>query len=151
MLAALLALSLSATADPGKEKDLSADARKELTKLEGRWAVVKEVSSDGEKQLTSQAFTATFKGRTVVVNTVAKFEFTVSELDPATDPRLMDWTSLTDAGPVKKGMTFEAIYKLDGDTLTIAFYQGGGKQRPANFDPPKEAGTSVIVLTRVKE
>ena len=54
-------------------------------------------------------------------------------------------------GVLAEGGGFEAIFKLDGDTLTMAAYLGEGKKRPANFDAPKDAGFAVFTLKRVKE
>jgi uncharacterized protein (TIGR03067 family) len=150
VLATLLALSLTASADPPKEKELSAEAKQVLKKLEGRWKLVKEVRAEGEKEFTDEAITIEFKGRTVCVDTVAKLEFTLSDLDPTTDPKLLDLTCTKDAGPVRKGDVLEAIYKIDGDTLTIALYKLSGK-RPANFDTPKDAEATVVTFKRIKE
>ena len=73
------------------------------------------------------------------------------KLDPAVDPKILDIKSLVDKGPITKGTVIEAIYKLDGDTLTLVGYAGEEKKRPANFDPPKDDGVGMWVLKRVKE
>jgi len=42
-------------------------------------------------------------------------------------------------------------YKLDGDTLSLGIHAGGGKNRPTNFDVPKEDGFILLVLKRITE
>ena len=141
----ILAVSLSAPPEPPK---FSEAAEKELQKLQGKWKLQKEVSADGEKEFE---MVLEFKGRKVFFEKQAKFEFEVSALDSTTDPKCLDLTNLVERGPVPKGLVLEAIYKLDGDTLTMAGHAGEEKKRPANFDPPKDKGTGMWVLKRVKE
>jgi uncharacterized protein (TIGR03067 family) len=140
---------------PADEPKLSEAAQKELKKLEGKWKVTKEVTSNGEQELPSLGrggeVTVEFKGGKVIINAKEAFEFEVSALDPGVDPKCLDIKSLADKDPIPKGAVIEAIYKLDGDTLTLVGYAGAEKKRPSNFDPPKDDGVGMWIMKRVKE
>jgi hypothetical protein len=58
---------------------------------------------------------------------------------------------VADVKAIRKGQELELVYKIDGDTLTVAMCLGGGKKRPTSLDPPKEGGIRLTVLKRVKE
>ena len=155
MLAVLLGLALAAPADPPEDKELSAEAKKELKKLEGKWTVTKEVTSNGEKENAAigrgDEVTVEFKGNKVVIAAKEMFEFELSTLDPTVDPKILDLKALADKGPITKGTVIEAIFKFDGDNLILVGYAGEGKKRPANFDPPKDEGVGMWVMKRVKD
>jgi uncharacterized protein (TIGR03067 family) len=72
----------------------------------------------------------------------------IASIDPKTDPKCLDLKSVEKG---RDGAVDEAIFQLDGDTLTICFCQGQGKNRPTTFDKPKEKDTILIVLKRVKD
>lgn len=138
-------------ADPPAK--LSEAAEKELKQFQGKWTVTKEVTSDGETEPMPDGapLVVEFVGRKVRLSRGGKFEFEVSALDPATVPKCLDLEFVVKPDLIPDGTVVEAIYKFDGETLTLAGYAGEGKKRPANFDPPKEAGVGVWVLKRVKE
>lgn len=46
-----------------------------------------------------------------------------------------------------KGKTLQGIYKLDGDTLTVAF---GDKERPKGFESKEGSGVVVAVMKKAK-
>lgn len=154
MLTAVLALALVTPAGPPQDKELPEAAKKELKKLEGKWKVTREVTSRGENENAAlgrgDEVTVEFKGNKVVIAGKEKYEFEVSTLDATTDPKLIDLKSAVDKDPIPKGAVIEAIYKIDGDTLTLVGYAGEGKKRPANFDPPKDDGVGMWVMTRAK-
>ena len=148
MFVALLFLALAAPLDPPK---LSDEAAKELKTFDGKWTVVKEILSTGERespQFNGKDIVVEFKDRKMMFGELSLFE--IATLDPSTDPKCLDVKSLVDFGALKKGTTYESIYKFDGDTLTWVGYAGEDKKRPANFDAPKDALTGVLVLKRVK-
>ena len=86
-----------------------------------------------------------FRGRKWIFDGQEKAEITA--IDLTTDPICLDSKSLEKG---TKGQEQEAVYKREGDTLRIAFYQGKGKQRPTGFDKPTDPDTLVITLKRVK-
>ena len=53
-------------------------------------------------------------------------------------------------GPIAKGTVYEGIYKLDGDTLTMAFYVASGSKRPDKFESAQGSGVVVVTLERQK-
>jgi uncharacterized protein (TIGR03067 family) len=62
-------------------------------------------------------------------------------------PPAMD---LTVAEGPNKGKTFQAIYKLEGDTLTVCRSIEPGKQRPAEFASKPDSGLLLVVWSRAK-
>jgi len=68
-------------------------------------------------------------------------------IDPSKDPKEMDWIVELDPGhPIRQ----PAIYKLKGDTLTIAS-AAAGKPRPTNFESKKGDFGGVWILKRAVE
>jgi uncharacterized protein (TIGR03067 family) len=139
----------SAPADP--PRGLSGAAKLELKALEGKWRAEKFLHSDRETVpgADGDPFVVTIAGGKIDFAGVATAE--VTDLDPATDPRCLDFTARAGSGVLKAGSTYESVYKRDGDTLTWAFHYGRGKSRPAGVGKPTDPGLMVLVLTRVKE
>jgi uncharacterized protein (TIGR03067 family) len=130
----VLALSgRSAADDPAAKKDT-----KQAT---GDWQLV-----DGElggKKFPSdvvKGIKLSLTGDKYVVTAENRDEGTVKYI-PNTSPAAMEITG-TD-GP-NKGKTFPAIYKLEGDTLTIC-YDLSGKARPTEFK--SKPGTLLFLAT----
>jgi uncharacterized protein (TIGR03067 family) len=146
MLAGLLAVSGAGA--PSQE--LPEAAKKEIKALEGRWGVVKVVFFDRESiHDPDDRLIFAFKGNTI--DFAKSGAGVIVELDSGTDPKCLDFKLLKGFGVLKKDATYESAYKIDGDTLTWAVHVGREKNRPLTFDTPADAGTLVIVLTRVKE
>jgi uncharacterized protein (TIGR03067 family) len=125
---------------------LSEAAEKVLRVLQGKWEVVRLVAKDGAVDFEEgDRAILEFRGRKWIFDGEEKAEITV--VDPSTDPICLDTKSLEKGG---KGKEEEGVYKREGDTLRIAFYQGKGKQRPTGFDKPTDPDTLVITLKRVK-
>ena len=116
-------------------------AKEELRRLQGRWELVScslggkpmPVTPGAEADVIRGDRLTTVKGGEVV----ASWRVT---LDPAKAPRRMDLKG-------EGGKLQLAIYRLDGDTLTVS-YKGerGATGRPADFRPG--AGVWVVVLER---
>jgi uncharacterized protein (TIGR03067 family) len=132
-------------------KELSGAAKRELKKLEGKWRVVRVLHSDRETTPGTDDDPVVIEFKGDMINIARSATGAVVELDPATDPKCLDFKARVGSGVFKKGSTYESVYKRDGDTLTWAVYTGRGKNRPVAFDKPTDAGVKVIVLNRVKE
>jgi uncharacterized protein (TIGR03067 family) len=152
MFAAFVALTLTApAAEPQKEKELPEAAKKDLKKLEGKWKAVKLVANDNEQEnpmLDGEEVVLEFKGRKLAL--MGKDYFDITELDPSTTPKIIDLKGLEDKGGIRKDTVYEGIYKIDGETLTIALYVGAGNKRPEKFESPKESNIIVVTLKREK-
>jgi uncharacterized protein (TIGR03067 family) len=151
MFAALVGLALVISADPPKEKEkeFTDAAKKDLKTLQGAWKAVKGVK-DGEEEtpkMGTEDVILEFKDRALLFN--GKEFLTVTALDTSTDPKCIDFKVAVDRGPLTKGAVFEGIYKLDGDTLTLALFEDGGVKRPDKFESAK--GSKIIVVTLQRE
>jgi len=144
MVATLAAVLLLAPA--ADRPKLSEAGQKELKALQGKWQIQKEVASEGERDRSADPDgVLEFKGHKV--HAEGKEAGEVAALDPSTDPKCLDLK--INEGPFK-GTVAEAIYKIDGDSLTISVCVTE-KKRPGSFDKPKEAGTILVTLKRIKE
>lgn len=124
---------------------LSDAAQQELKVLQGEWRVVQIEARGLTHKFTDADETDVLeiKGNKWIVSGQQKCE--IVALDPKTDPKCLDMKSVKEE---RKGRVAEYIYRIDGDTLTICWYQGNGKQRPTVFASSKEAQTVLIVLKR---
>jgi uncharacterized protein (TIGR03067 family) len=118
-----------------------------LKTLEGKWRAVKFLHSD--RETTPEAFVVEFKGDAIDFDRSATGA--VVALDPATDPKCLDFKMRTGFGILKQGATYESVYRRDGDTLKWAFYHGRGKSRPTAFGRPTDPAVMFMVFSRVKE
>ena len=152
MFAALVGLALVASSADAKEKELSESGKKELKALQGVWKATKlvrgEVEEENPKEGGNDVFIE-FKDRTLLLND--KEFLTITGLDPSTDPKIIDFKALIDRGPVSKDTVFEGIYKLDGDTLTLALNIEGGTNRPAKFETGKDPKITIVTFAREKK
>lgn len=146
MFATLLLIAFTTPADAPPE--LPAEAKKELAKLEGKWKVTRMAAKGQDITLgpNDPELIAEIKDGKWFFGSREKAH--VSAIDPKTDPKCIDFKSVEQG---RGGAVDEAIFKLDGDTFTIALYQGKGKQRPTTFDAPKDNDTILVVLKRVKD
>lgn len=133
-----------------KDKKFSAEAKKELKKLEGRWKLTKVAGRGQETEFKLEAH-ITFKDTEMTMaaeNKEREEKVQIVALDPTTDPKCLD---LLEARPGKADRTLECVYKIDGDDLQLAIsLPTAGKSRPPGFD--KSIDTAMIwTLKRVKE
>jgi uncharacterized protein (TIGR03067 family) len=150
-LPVLLLIAIVAGADEPKpevkEKEFSAEAKKELKKLEGKWAL-KEGQRRGEKvEIGDNRPVLEINGTKWIFTGQEKGEFIA--IFPETDPKCFDLKSVEKG---RKGEVQEAIYKIDGDTLTVCIHEGKGKQRPTRFEATAEQPDTILaVFERVKK
>jgi uncharacterized protein (TIGR03067 family) len=136
---------------------LGADAKEtalkgDLKKLQGDWKATSIVyngdtlpaDAEGKVKLTFKGKVGTLQANKTIKSEYSRLEFT---LDETTKPRCMDVGVLVGG---QKGLTLEAIYKLDGDKLTICT-KVLGMNRPGKFESPGGESTALIVLERVKK
>jgi uncharacterized protein (TIGR03067 family) len=149
MFIAMILFSLTALADPHKE--FSAEAKKELKKLEGKWKMVKSADAQKEFELKDEEMCFLFKDSDVTLtfsNSTKTEKLQVAAIDPATDPNCIDFLEKREGRPDR---ALEGVYKIDGDMLQIALsILKEGKNRPTSFEKP---GDRVLIWTfkRVKE
>jgi uncharacterized protein (TIGR03067 family) len=132
-----------------KDKELSAEGKKELAKLQGKWKATKVVLNGNEvgPQMDGNDVIIEFKKQKFLLNGNEAFD--VAMLEPTTTPKLLDLKALSDMGDIAKDATYEGIYKLDGDTLEIALYLGATGNRPSKFESEKDS--KIVVVTFKKE
>ena len=56
-----------------------------------------------------------------------------------------------DAGPFRKGTVHKSAYKLDGNTLTLAFVEDGAAKRPPKFESVKGSKITLFTFERKKK
>jgi uncharacterized protein (TIGR03067 family) len=149
LLAALAATCLAAGQPPAKPADhpladkSAADTTTDKDLLQGSW-VVTAAERDGAplKDLVDKKATVTFKGDTVIDSTKPNDKVTF-KIDPEKKPPTLDLT--TTLGTESRSQ--RAIYKLDGDTLTICVAKRD-KEYPKDF--ASKEGNVVLTLKRQK-
>ena len=119
--------------------------------LEGKW-VIESLTRDGKDE------SAMYKGGTRV-NTGMKYKMVppggsavktaegTFTADAAKTPATID---LMPGSGQYEGKTLPGIYKLEGDTLTIAFTVPPGKDRPKAFESKAGSGVVLVVHKRAK-
>ena len=151
-MSALVAVLMIVTFVPvsAKDKELSAEGKKDLEKLQGKWKATKVVidGNETEPKMDGADVIVEFKKEKFLF--AGNEFFDVAALDPSATPKLLDFKALADMGDITKGNTYEGIYKLDGDTLELALYIGEGSKRPAKFESEKDSKVIVVTFKREK-
>jgi len=132
-------LSFAVADDKKNEDDIKASV--------GKWDVAK--AELGGMDITEQIKTIKFEimagGKyTVVLGEKDEGTFTV---DASKTPKEMDIKST--AGP-NKGKLIKAIYKIDGDAMTICYELGGGDKRPTKFESKTDTKLFLVDYKRKK-
>ncbi len=129
-------------ADPAADQ-----TQKELARFQGIWMITNS-EQDGRADpsvkdtrviISADEFTTKVADRPLRHGTI--------KFDPAKQPKTIDLT-YTD-GP-QKGQSSFGIYRLDGDSWTLAF-SIPGKARPTSFDHRVKAGIRYMVLKREEQ
>jgi uncharacterized protein (TIGR03067 family) len=122
--------------------------RKELEPLQGFWHIIKAekngMTADFDPLGAAKAleleikdnrwiFTGKDKGRIVGLGVNGESK----------------WLDVRSIEPGRAGKVDEAIYRIEGDRLTVCLYQGEGRRRPTEFKSA-DAETILITLQRPK-
>jgi uncharacterized protein (TIGR03067 family) len=140
----LMAGFITAVDDP-------ATGTKDEEALQGLWQAV-ELEHGGEKAPAEAVtkFQIRIKGNKIIFNPDTEKREHTFELDPKTNPKAMDLTPSD--GPAKSQKLPCAIYKLDGDKLTICLdKEAKTGKRPAQFKTAAGDGFALLKFERVKE
>src|SRR5713101_7826995 len=121
-------LFLAAAFAPGAE-----EVKKELERFQGTWLLV---GREYDGKVASEDDVKAIEGKLVLEGDKATYTSRVDEagrqvtfkLDPTAKPRTIEWT--VTKGPAK-GEKVLAIYKLEGDKLTVC--AGTSERRPKEF------------------
>jgi uncharacterized protein (TIGR03067 family) len=120
------------------------DAKAEMKKFEGTWAVesIREWGEDvPAEKAKNQTFT--FRGDKVTSRQDGKQKDEATyQLDPGKKPRHIDFKA--------EGKTFPGIYAFEGGKLKVCFAQSGA-ERPTKFESPAGSKIILIVLKRAKK
>jgi uncharacterized protein (TIGR03067 family) len=156
-LLSLLVLALipaaAATAPvPAGPKD---DAKTELARLAGTWEVTSYVRAGEEVVKNKRKMVITFKADGSYAYEVGA-RGKVAGLDPTKRPKEIDYVQIDPDGDAVTGddgkpLIEKGIYRLEGDTFTDCFAEGGGKERPKEFKSTKDNGWTVVTYKRVKK
>jgi len=141
-----------------------ASAAEPLDELEGRWSVISMETDgvEGPKEIVENT-RLTFMGKKLILTTMIgplasggrpedykkttplKLECTF-EINPDKTPKQIDIMS-----PRGDGETMPGIYSIDGDKLTLCIRTSKALGRPEKFETAADSGSTLSVLTRVKE
>ena len=123
------------------------DAKKELKKLEGNWAMVSgEDKGTKLPEDTVKNAKLTIKGDKHTVKVGEDTFVGTHKLDPSAKPKAID---ATDTEGRFKGKTTLGIYKLEGDKFTVCFAPPD-KERPKEFSTKSGTGQFIHVWKRQK-
>jgi uncharacterized protein (TIGR03067 family) len=130
---------------------LGADKADDAKKLEGKW-VIKSLERGGKTaDLATEEHapkSITFKDGKVTVETKngeRKGTFKVGKEDK------LGTFDLTPDSPEEKDHVVKALYKVDGDTLTVCVNEGKIEERPKEIAAKEGSHCCVIVFTREKK
>jgi uncharacterized protein (TIGR03067 family) len=113
--------------------------------LDGKW-LIESVTKDGKADDAMKGATREHTGDKYTISPAKDSKAPAAEGTFTYDPE----TKTIDLKPTSgnfKGKTMLGIYKLDGDTLTVAFAE---KERPKGFENKEGSGVVVAVMKKVK-
>ena len=128
----------------------TAEAKKELEKLQGEWTMVsREMGGQKTREEVLKQFRLTITGDEWLVMYQGKENLrTKLRIDPTKDPKVLDM--------IRKDGNDEdvslGIYKLEGDTLTLCrMMQSGDIARPREFKTTREGEVVVVWRREMKQ
>jgi RNA polymerase sigma factor (sigma-70 family) len=115
-------------------------------RIQGTWKVVSAQTNGEKEKLRFKLYRWTFQGNEVSTLWVRDDDTTGGgkssfRLEPTKDPR-----ELTISGP---NLMIRAIYKLQGDTLSISYFGRPEKERPRSFNAARAGGGGLPVVVWV--
>jgi uncharacterized protein (TIGR03067 family) len=140
-------LMLSIATAVGNDKKADDAIAADLKALVGKWKIEKaEIGGKESLALFKELKFEITEGGKYALELGVKDEGTFT-VDPGKSPKEMDIKG--EAGP-NKGKTIKAIYKIDGDTMTICYELGGG-DRPTKFETKPDTKLFLAVYKREKK
>ena len=124
---------------------------KDKQTLQGLWQAI-ELEANGQKAPAEvvKAFRIQIKGDQLVFNPASENRKHAFAIDPEAKPKAMDLTPAD--GPGKGQRLPCAIYKLDGDKLSVCLdKEGQSGKRPTEFKTVDGDGFALIILERAKD
>jgi uncharacterized protein (TIGR03067 family) len=124
------------------------EVKKELERLQGTWNLV---GRELDGKMASEDDIKLLEGKLVITGDKATYtargddarEVTI-KIDPTAQPRAIEWTITK--GPAK-GEKVLAIYKIEGDRLTVC--SGTSERRPKQF--ATKAGSPFVIIVWQKQ
>jgi uncharacterized protein (TIGR03067 family) len=148
---ALIVLLLAAAGGPAAEPG-EGDAAKDLARLQGKWKLV-ETDVYGTATRSDDGHVIGFE-KELMIGYDADGKVATKDsvkLDPSGSPRAIDLTCVLNVlYPINKGNTLQAIYRLEGNELKMAFPVLPFRQRPKAFTTRKWSTFVVFTYKRVK-
>src|SRR5947209_14504025 len=124
-------------------RGLGQDAKKGASELQGTWRIVAHITSEETTDVPANTPRWVIKGEAVRYGgeTIAKLA-----IDTANMPKTID-LNFTDGK-----QTYEGVYKIEGDTLTICVNRltAGVKERPLDFAADSKEDRQLLVLEKLK-
>lgn len=113
--------------------------------LEGKW-VIESLTRDGKADDSMKGATRVHEGDKYTITPAKDSKAAVTEGTFTIDAEKKTIDMKPSSGNFK-GMTLQGIYKLDGDTLTVAF---SAAERPKDFESKEGSKVVVAVMKKAK-
>jgi uncharacterized protein (TIGR03067 family) len=131
-----------------REMQLRNQEQMDMAKLEGTWKVFSSKVDGKESPQHGPANHWVFRGRQVIVTFGSENSEELTPDDSRWNTFFINPTkSEKEMTIVGKSMLIQAIYRLDGDTLTVSYFGRAEADRPTSFTPQKDDLLPHLVFT----